>query len=120
MRQLSHGAARMIATGTIVKPSRMNKLEEAFGNYLFAQRSEQIVKWFKYEGITLKIGDDCRYTPDFFVMQADNELVCYEIKGPFKRDDSVVKLKAAAHTFPFRFFLVTREEGQWNILEIRP
>jgi hypothetical protein len=69
----------------------------------------------------LKLADDTRYSPDFFVLTKDNELVCYEIKGPFRREDSFVKLKVAARLFPFRFVLVTRDRGgKWNEREITP
>lgn len=103
----------MKAKGTI-KSFKMNRLEEAFGETLLAEQRGGRVAWFKYEGITLKLADDTRYTPDFFVMHSDGTLIVYEVKGPFKREDSWVKLKVASAQFPFIFVLVTRDpDGRW-------
>lgn len=87
----------------------MNKLEAAFGMSLEAQRrAGKIVLW-RYERVTLKLADDTRYTPDFYVLELDGSVSLIEVKG-FMRDDALVKLKVAATQFPeFRFYL--RQKG---------
>lgn len=57
----------------------------------------------RFEGVTLKLADDVRYTPDFMVIAEDGVVEFHEVKG-FWRDDARVKIAVAAETFPmFRF-----------------
>lgn len=79
-------------------------------------------KWLVPHAMTFRLGDDCRYTPDFMAIK-DNELIAYEIKG-FMRDDALVKIKVASRLFGFiRFVLVTREgtksQKQWKFRDIK-
>lgn len=56
-----------------------------------------------FEQITLKLADDCRYTPDFWVLADDDVLEFHETKGRWM-DDAKVKIKVAAAQYPqFRF-----------------
>ena len=77
--------------------------------------------WYRYEGITLKLAMDTRFTPDFIVMDKDGFLEVHEVKG-FMRDDAHVKLKVAAEQFPFKFFLIRlipkKDGGGWDIKEL--
>lgn len=82
----------------------LNKTEAAFLAKLRAEKWD----WIGIQSITLKLGDDCRYTPDFVTLR-DGSLVVWEVKG-FFRDDAKVKIKAAARSFPFfNFIVVTRK-----------
>lgn len=102
-------------------PGRMNKTEAAWALRLEADRRDGEVLAYHFEAVTLKIGDDCRYTPDFFVVLADGSIRFDEIKG-FMRDDAQVKVKAAARMFPWFAFRVVRKAkgGAWEIREIAP
>lgn len=67
-----------------------------------------------FEEITLRIGDDCRYTPDFWVLADDDVLEFHEVKG-FWRDDAKVKIRVAAEKYPqFRFLAWRRVKGTWQ------
>lgn len=69
--------------------------------------------------MTLKLGDDCRYTPDF-VRLYEGGLVAYEVKG-FWRDDARVKIKVAARTYPFIHFIAVQRKGSnWFYENIKP
>lgn len=83
----------------------MNKLETSFAMLQESRkRAGKIVLW-RYERFTLKLADDTRYTPDFYVLELDGSVSLIEVKG-FMRDDALVKLKVAASQFPeFRFYL---------------
>jgi hypothetical protein len=95
---------------------KLNKLERSFLEVLKARGCQKI--WV--QAFTLKIGDDCRYTPDFLALEEDCSLTCYETKG-FMRDDALVKLKTAARSFNcFKFVLVEKKAGQWMEKEIAP
>jgi len=96
---------------------RLNKTERLFLHYLRAQTNAPV----GIQSLTFKLGDDCRYTPDFHVpwMPADG-FTCYEVKG-FWRDDARVKIKVAARMFPWaKFIAVQRIKGQWKFEEIKP
>lgn len=104
-------------------PGQMNGLEKSYAETILTPRklAGEIIEWW-FEAITLKLADDCRYTPDFLVMLADHSLECHETKG-FMRDDAQIKLKLAAQTFPFRFLLCKKQTkkqgGQWVITEAK-
>jgi len=96
--------------------SKLNKLESA---WLAVLRADITLAWVGVHALTFKIGDDCRYTPDFIALNLDGELIAYETKG-FMRDDARVKLKVAARMFPFvGFVLVERKAGAWICTEIK-
>lgn len=90
----------------------MNKTEEAYSQVLEAERRQSYIRSWAFEAVTLKLADDCRYTPDFMVINATDEVEFHETKG-WERDDSKVKRRVAASTvFPFfRFFLVRKGKG---------
>jgi hypothetical protein len=97
--------------------SKLNKLESA---WLAVLRADITLAWVGVHALTFKIGDDCRYTPDFIALNLDGELIAYETKG-FMREDARVKLKVAARMFPFvGFVLVERKAGAWICTEIKP
>jgi len=97
--------------------SKLNKLESS---WLAVLRADITLTWVGVHALTFKIGDDCRYTPDFIALNLDGELIAYETKG-FMRDDARVKLKVAARMFPFvGFVLIERKAGAWICTEIKP
>ena len=81
-------------------------------------RSGQIVSW-AYETVTLRLGYDCRYTPDFVVERADGApWTFYETKG-HRWAKNMVKLRVAATQFPrCRFWLVEWQDRTWQYEEI--
>lgn len=88
------------------KCGEMNKTEEKHAWDLEVRRRAGEIAWYKYEGITFKLADDTRYTPDFAVMLANGEIEFHEVKGRFFRDDAKVKLSVASAMYPFRFLLI--------------
>jgi hypothetical protein len=96
---------------------QMNKTEARYAELLEIRKRVGEIAWYAFEGITLKLGDDCRYTPDFAVMLACGEMEMHETKG-FFRDDAKVKIKVAAQMFPFRFYLARWEKSGFDVKEI--
>lgn len=91
--------------------ARMNKTERRRALELEAlRRAGKIIAWH-YEGVTLKLADDTRYTPDFMVIEDDGSIAFEETKG-FLRDDALVKIKVAAALFPFRFTMLTADRQE--------
>jgi hypothetical protein len=103
-----------------LKSGVMNKTEAAYAALLEGRKQLGNIKWYVFEGITLKLAPDTRYTPDFFVMEHDDTLHCIEVKG-FWQDDAKVKIKVAAAMFPFRFTAVKpkakKDGGGWEDTE---
>ncbi len=96
--------------------SKLNKTERAYLQVLRAGGFHFV----GIQNITLKLGDDCRYTPDFNHLDEDGRLIFSEVKG-FMRDDALVKLKVAARVFSiFQFVLVRKNGSGWDVSEIKP
>lgn len=101
-----------------LKSGEMNKLESRYAEHLEALKQAGEVLWFKFEGIKLRLADLTFYSPDFFVMLADETLECQEVKGGPYMDDARVKIKVAASQFPFRFVTIRqlskKDGGGWK------
>jgi len=110
--------SRPMARGEIRQPKGMNKTEAQYGAILEARKAAGEIVWYRFEGVTLKLADDTRYTPDFILMRSDGFLECHEVKG-FWRDDAKVKIKVAASLYPFRFLAARKIKGGWDITEYR-
>ena len=94
---------------------KMNKLESRYNQRLeLLKRADEIVD-YRFEGITFKLADDTRYTPDFLVVFKDR-FELHECKGHM-RDDARVKIMVAAKLFPWFKFVIIREEKGSFILE---
>lgn len=109
----------MYALGRL-KAGEMNKTEAAYAAELEAAKLASQIVWYAFEGITLKLADNCRYTPDFIVMRSDGQIEMHEVKG-YWTDDARVKVKVAAEHFPFIFKAVykrpKKDGGGWKIEE---
>lgn len=99
------------------KPDGMNKTERAWSQVLEARRVAGEVREWHFEGVTLKLAHDTRYTPDFFVVLSDGACELHEVKG-FWRDDAKVKTKVAARLFPFPIVAVSRDGKGWSVERI--
>lgn len=75
------------------------------------------VKSYGFESLTLSIGDGTRYTPDFFTHLHTGEIQLIETKGPFIREDSLIKFKVAKKIYPcFDFQLWQLTKSGWERL----
>lgn len=110
---------RVLALGRM-KSGAMNGSEAEYAALLEARKVAGEIVWYRFEGITFKLADDTRYTPDFAVMMADGAMEMHEVKG-FWRDDAKIKIKIAADMFPFRFVSARKVSkkagGGWDIEE---
>lgn len=105
-----------LSVAIIPKP-KLNKTEVAYREHLeFRKRAGEIAD-YSVQSVTFKLGDDCRYTPDFLVIENDRTMTFVEIKG-FLRDDALVKFRAAQDKFPwFRFKMIQRAKGGiWKVI----
>lgn len=106
---------QVLALGRM-KSGKMNKTEMAYAAKLEALKYAGEVIWYEFEPMNLRIADKCYYAIDFLVMVKSGQLECHEVKG-YWTDDALVKIKAAAEKFPFRFIAVRLVKGNWEIRE---
>ena len=103
-----------------LKSGEMNKTESAYRDHLEALLHAGEILWYRFEGVTLKLADGCRYTPDFVLMNREGWIECHEVKGHWQ-DDARVKIKVAAEMFPFRFVALKvkakKDGGGWSVEE---
>lgn len=102
-----------VAKGIAPAPKFKSKTEAEYHNILELRKKAGEILWHRHEGITLKLGDDCRYTIDFFVLLPDGTLEAHEVKGGFIRPDSLVKIRVAAAQYPFRFLMAQKTKEGW-------
>lgn len=106
---------RMYALGRL-KTGEMNKTEKEFADFLQKELDAHKIHSYQFEAVTLKLADNCRYTPDFFVHNLDGYMTFYEVKG-FWQDDARVKIKVASEKFPmFRFVAVKKVKAKDRLL----
>jgi hypothetical protein len=86
-----------------MKTGAMNKLEQRYSEHLEELKQAGEILWIKFEGIKLRLADNCFFTGDFAVQAADEVLEIHECKGGFWQDDSRAKIKIASALYPFRF-----------------
>lgn len=95
---------------------KLNKTERAYLDYLRALKP----LWLGIQCLTIKLGDDTRYTPDFIVIDHQGVIHAREVKG-FWRDDARVKIKVAARMYPWlRFTAAQKTKEGWKHEEIKP
>lgn len=114
-----------------MKKGAMNLTEKAYGEHLAKLKLAGEIIDYSYEPETLKIGPDCRYTPDFRVERHTETthlglysiIEFHEVKGTrkgkmFAEDDALVKIKAASEMHPYKFIIVWHDKTAWRSKEI--
>lgn len=99
-----------------LKTGELNKTEQEYQNLLEVRKIAGEIVWYKFEGIKLRLADNCFYTPDFAVMLANGQIELHEVKGHWN-DDARVKIKVAAAAYPFRFVAIKKKGKGWETEE---
>jgi hypothetical protein len=97
------------------RPGVMNRTEQAYADHLEALvRAGELRRWY-FEGVKFRLGPRCFYTPDFLLIFPDGSMRVDEIKGPFIREDSWIKIKWFVQQYPeFPLVVVRRVGGGWT------
>lgn len=103
------GNFRQGGRGQRQKYGTMNKMERDWSEVLNERIRAGTVVWWTFTGLTLKLAEDARYTPDFAVQLPGGEIVLHEVKG-FMEEAAFVRAKVCASAFPFRLFVITRQK----------
>ncbi|TBL60751.1 DUF1064 domain-containing protein [Hafnia alvei] len=107
-----------------LKTGQMNKTESEYCQLLELRKRAGEVVWYRFEGVKLRLADNCFLTVDFAVMLSDGQLVMVDVKGSKAvfTDDARVKMKVAADSYPFVFQVAypkpKRLGGGWEIEEL--
>lgn len=103
----------------------MNKLEQEWFNILSVQFPNYPRP--RAQAVTFKLANGVRYTPDVFATSwpgfngGPSWPAAWEVKGKHAWDDSLVKLKVAAHEWPdVQWMLCWKVDGEWKQQEILP
>lgn len=119
---------RRVVAKSVTKQHGMNKNEARYAEHLERRRLAGEVLAYWYEGVTLKLADDCRFTPDFMVQMADGTIEIHDTKacrkfnrpdgslirkGPLIEEDAAIKLRVAARHFPFAVKAMFHD-GEWK------
>lgn len=86
---------------------------------LSIQRDRLQIASFGFEQITLVIGSPpIRYTPDFTVWLPCGRLRFIEVKGPYIREDAMIKFRNARLLFPLAEWQLWQrnKQGEWKQL----
>jgi len=79
------------------------------------------IKAFEYQPAPIilhKIGRGRKYTPDFKVIDNNNDVVYYEVKGGFIREDAMLKFEWAAMLNPDAVFIMMQyKRRQWSLVK---
>lgn len=109
----------MIAKGRYPKPSRMNKTEALYANYLEIKKKAGEVLYYRYESVKLRLADNTFYTPDFLVINKEGYIEFHEVKG-YLRDDAAVKFKVAADQYDWARWVMLKKDGKsglsWEVM----
>ena len=91
--------------------SRMTKTEAAFLEWLNSTTESPVY----YEGITLKLGERRRYTPDFVVIDmVTGKVTCYEVKNSRNPSTGVTREKLLGAAREFKGIDFVLAVGTWN------
>lgn len=120
MRFGNHHAAGRLKSGVL------NKTELRYAEFLHSELISGRILWSKFEGVTLKLAEGLRYTPDFAVLRSDGLIELVDVKGrttsatasgerkeaAYAMGDSRAKVKMAAESFPFVFVVVFQSKDK--------
>lgn len=97
---------------------KRNQTEERFERtFLIPAKLDGKLLDYKFERVTLVLGNNTRYTPDFFGRWENGVLQFWEIKGGHIREDARVKYYSAVEQYPeFAFQLVQWDRGEWRTI----
>jgi hypothetical protein len=103
------------------KGRQPNKWERLYADRLRVLVAAGEIHEFGYETVTLKLANDCRYTPDFWVVLPNGKVEAHEVKGHMR---AVARTKLAVAVKQFRswlpIYLATRPNGDWKVERLLP
>lgn len=96
--------------------SKMNGLETRYSQLLQQGVIEDQIAAWRFEPVSLRLGDNTFYRPDFMVIRSTGQIEFHETKG-YWREDARVKIKVAATAFPWFTFYAIQEKHSAFVYE---
>lgn len=97
----------------------LNKLETEALEYL--RRVAAFPELLVPRALTFRLANGCKYEPDIVALPRNCSLTCFEVKGPWMTDDSVVKIKMAATVYKtVVWVMIWKEDGHWLQQQVLP
>lgn len=90
---------------------RMNKTEAAWAIRL--ESDADVAAWW-FGAVKFRLADRSWYTPDFVVQVQDGRFIVYETKGPYIREDAMVKFRGARERYPHFDWQMWQRDGDWK------
>lgn len=100
----------------MIRTSKMNGTESQYALILEAMKRRGDIADYQFEGMTIRLADNCKYTPDFFILVSlvPLKIRFAETKGAHIWDDSKVKFKVAKEQNPWaEWEMHQRKQGEW-------
>jgi hypothetical protein len=114
----TNGGTKISTKCKVISPCFRTKVEEEYWFILEEKRQSGLIQWFEYECAAFIIGKNCRYTPDFMVVDHTGQVEAHEVKGPYIKggwQHAIVRFKAAAKMFPWiRFVMWQKTKHGWS------
>lgn len=102
---------------TTPKHSGPNKTEAAYRSEILARRTDLLS--IAYEGLTIRMINGHRYTPDFVALRRDGLVECHEVKGSYRLGSyqrAKLAFDQAKTEWPsFAWVWAERSGGGWKI-----
>lgn len=93
----------------------MNKTEAAYARYLDLRIEAGEVRDYWFEVLKVRLADRTWFMADFAVRMSNGELEMHEVKGPYIREDAIVKFKVARKLHPWATWrMMQRDNHQWR------
>ena len=119
--QAHNGKERLYALGRM-KVGEKNQTEQRFEDeHLRPLLLAGEIAWYRFEGIKLRLADNCFLTVDYAVLPVGGVLTMIDVKGSAAviQEDARVKMRVAADLYPFLFQLAfPAKGGGWTIKDV--
>lgn len=102
-----------------IRQRQMNVTETRMYNMLKSLKNARMIQDFNFEGITFKLAEDVRYTPDFCVFENSGHLRFIETKGAHIFEDGMVKFKTAMSSYPmfiWEMWQYNSKSGEFDLI----
>lgn len=103
--------AKRARTRARTKSGEMNKTERLYADHLDDYRLRGVIVAYWFQAVTLKLGFDTRYTPDFLIQMPDGSLELHDTKGWDTEPAAAVKERVSSSMFPLFVFKEVRQYG---------
>lgn len=99
-----------------------NKTERAYAQHLENLKRTGAISAYWYEPWKIRIADNCTWTPDFVVINADGTIEWHDTKSWWAKakkigieEDALIKMKATAEMYPqFKVLATWLKDGVWE------